>query len=43
MNAEKVIELLTKGRLSELLNLAEKDIRETETKKKSGAKEVSRL
>lgn len=43
MNAEKVIELVTKGRLSELLSIAEKDIRETETKKKSGAKEVSRL
>ena len=43
MNAEKVIELVTKGRLSELLSLAEKDIRETETKKKSGPKEVSRL
>lgn len=43
MNAEKVIELLTKDRLSELLSIAEKDIRETEIKKKSGAKEVSRL
>lgn len=43
MKAEKVIELVTKGRLSELLSLAEKDIRETETKKKSGSKEVSRL
>ena len=43
MKSEKVIELVTKGRLSELLSLAENDIRETETKKKSGAKEVSRL
>lgn len=43
MNAEKVIELVTKGRLSELLSIAEKDIRETETKNKYGTKEVSRL
>lgn len=43
MKSEKVIELVIQGRLSELLSLAEKDIKETETKNKYGTKEVSRL